>query len=115
MLFSWLSFTRTVTYVVSIADIVFSVLFGLNDVAAQVGGAALFSNLAHVAIFVFIWPARRKCFPSKKITELFHKSCLAIVIVSFWKVLEWLGSTAQNTFKLDNITLPLRIREQTYK
>lgn len=51
------------TYVVSITDIVFVVLFGLNVVVAHVGGAALFSSLAHVAMFVFIWPARRKCFP----------------------------------------------------
>lgn len=35
--------------------------FGLND--CEEGGAALFSNRAHVAIFVFISPARRKCFP----------------------------------------------------
>ena len=53
------------TYVVSITEIVFVVLFGLNVVVAHVGGAALFSSLAHVAMFVFIWPARRKCFPKQ--------------------------------------------------
>ena len=55
---------------VSIADIVFKVLFGLNVVAAQVGGAALLSNLAHVAMFVFICPARRKCFPKEILSKL---------------------------------------------
>ncbi len=58
---------NTTTYCVSIAELLFSVLLGLKVFVAQVGGAALFSNLAHVAIFVFICPARKKCLPRIKI------------------------------------------------
>ena len=36
----------------------------------QFGGAARLSNLAHVATFVFIWPARRKFLPKMKGTQI---------------------------------------------
>ena len=63
---------KNFTYVVSIAEFVFKVLFGLNVVVAQVGGAARFSNLAHVAMFVFICPARKKCFPENDTNTWIH-------------------------------------------
>ena len=53
------------TYCVSIIELelLSILLFGLKVPAVQVGGAALFNSLAHVAIFVFICVARRKCLP----------------------------------------------------
>lgn len=61
--------------------------FGLSVelFVVQFGGAARLSNLAHVATFVFIWPARRKFLPKMKgnttlIMVALFCSCMSVVI-----------------------------------
>ena len=52
---------------------------------AQFGGAALFSNLAQVATFVFICPARRKFFPENQSSLNYpQKFCMSIVFAFPW-------------------------------
>ena len=52
---------------------------------AQFGGAALFSNLAQVATFVFICPARRKFFPeNQSFLNYPQKFCMSIVFAFPW-------------------------------
>lgn len=61
-------------------------VFGLKD--CDEGGAARFNKRAHVAIFVFISPALKKCFPiiKKEITDSVVYKCMFISEISIFRI-----------------------------